>query len=63
MVEVAKAPVHHVKLTLPPTLTGFPGEAEIRYYVKATVTRPGFLKENLRSVSHEIQGRAMDQSE
>ena len=24
----------HVKKTLPPSLTGFPGEAEIRYYIK-----------------------------
>ncbi|KAH6840637.1 hypothetical protein B0I37DRAFT_418648 [Chaetomium sp. MPI-CAGE-AT-0009] len=28
--------------------TGFPGEAEIRYYVKVTVQRPGIFKENWR---------------
>ena len=39
----------HVKRTLPPSLTGFPGEAEIRYYVKVTVNRPSLFKENRRS--------------
>jgi hypothetical protein len=39
----------HVKKTLPPSLTGFPGEAEIRYYVKVTVQRPSLFKENRRS--------------
>jgi hypothetical protein len=39
----------HVKQTLPPSLTGFPGEAEIRYYVKVTVQRPGLFKENRRT--------------
>ncbi|KAH7351022.1 hypothetical protein BKA65DRAFT_536078 [Rhexocercosporidium sp. MPI-PUGE-AT-0058] len=39
----------HVKKTLPPSLTGFPGEAEIRYYVKVTVQRPSIFKENRRS--------------
>ncbi|TGO19115.1 hypothetical protein BTUL_0006g01520 [Botrytis tulipae] len=39
----------HVKRTLPPSLTGFPGEAEIRYYVKVTVQRPSMFKENRRS--------------
>lgn len=48
-VEVAKPSNRHVKKTLPPTLSGFPGEAEIRYYVKATVQRHGFWKENLRA--------------
>ena len=38
----------HVKKTLPPTLSGFPGEAEIKYYVKATVVRPKLWQENLR---------------
>lgn len=46
--EIAKAPTKHVKKTLPPTLSGFPGEAEIRYFVKATVSRHGFWKENPR---------------
>ena len=40
----------HVKKTLPPTLSGLPGEAEIRYYVKVTVQRPAFYKENFRAV-------------
>ncbi|KOS20511.1 hypothetical protein ESCO_005507 [Escovopsis weberi] len=39
----------HTTSTLPPSLTGFPMEAEIRYYIKVTVQRPGFLKENWRS--------------
>ena len=39
----------HVKKTLPPSLTGFPGEAEIRYYVKVTVQRPSIFKENRRN--------------
>ncbi|CAI4215061.1 unnamed protein product [Parascedosporium putredinis] len=41
--------LHHVKRTLPPSLTGFPGMAEIRYFIKATVQRPGILRENWRS--------------
>jgi Arrestin (or S-antigen), N-terminal domain len=41
--------VKHVKKTLPPSLCGFPGEAEIKYYVKATVVRPKFYQENIRS--------------
>jgi hypothetical protein len=40
-----------VKQTLPPSLNGFPGEAEIRYFVKVTVNRPQFYKENPRVVS------------
>jgi hypothetical protein len=40
--------LQHVTKTLPPSLTGFPGEAEVRYYVKVTIQRPGFLKENWR---------------
>ncbi|KAK4982037.1 hypothetical protein LTR66_009522 [Elasticomyces elasticus] len=47
--EVARAPAHHVKKTLPPSLTGFPGEAEIRYFVKVTVNRPTIFKENARA--------------
>lgn len=39
----------HVKRTLPPSITGFPGEAEIRYYIKVTVQRPSLFKENRRS--------------
>lgn len=41
----------HVKRALPPTLARFPGEAEIKYYIKATVKRPKFYQENLRCVS------------
>ncbi|KAI4804995.1 hypothetical protein E4T45_10972, partial [Aureobasidium sp. EXF-8846] len=48
-VEMYKSPHSHVKKTLPPTLVGFPGEAEIRYYVKATVSRPSLFKENVRT--------------
>ncbi|KAK7749198.1 hypothetical protein SLS62_008380 [Diatrype stigma] len=40
--------LNHVKSTLPPSLTGFPAEAEIRYYIKVTIQRPGFFKENWR---------------
>ncbi|PGH14570.1 hypothetical protein AJ80_05890 [Polytolypa hystricis UAMH7299] len=38
----------HIRRALPPSLTGFPGKAEIRYYVKATAARPQFYKENYR---------------
>ena len=40
----------HVKKTLPPSLSGFPGEAEIKYYVKATVIRPKFYQGNIRNL-------------
>ncbi|KAF1966671.1 hypothetical protein BU23DRAFT_315117 [Bimuria novae-zelandiae CBS 107.79] len=50
--EVAKTPTQHIKTTLPPSLSGFPGEAEIRYYVKVTVNRPQFFKENPRAVAN-----------
>ncbi|KAG5973761.1 hypothetical protein E4U55_000304 [Claviceps digitariae] len=40
--------LQHVTRTLPPSLTGYPMEAEIRYYIKVTVQRPGLLKENWR---------------
>jgi hypothetical protein len=39
----------HIKTMLPPSLTGFPGEAEIRYFVKVTVKRPSIFKGNRRS--------------
>jgi hypothetical protein len=32
-------------------LAGFPGEAEIRYFVKVTVNRPQFFKENPRAIA------------
>ncbi|KAH6690337.1 arrestin [Plectosphaerella plurivora] len=38
----------HVTKTLPPSFTGLPRAAEIRYYVKVTIQRPGLLKENWR---------------
>ncbi|KAF2676967.1 hypothetical protein K458DRAFT_320671 [Lentithecium fluviatile CBS 122367] len=50
--EVAKTPTQHVKTTLPPSLSGFPGEAEIRYFVKVTVARPQFFKENPRAIAN-----------
>lgn len=40
--------LNHITKTLPPSLTAFPGECEIRYYIKVTVSRPGLLKENWR---------------
>ncbi|THC98735.1 hypothetical protein EYZ11_001798 [Aspergillus tanneri] len=40
----------HVKKTLPPSLSGFPGEADIKYYLKATIIRPQFYKENIRAI-------------
>ncbi|KAL1958833.1 hypothetical protein VTO42DRAFT_3670 [Malbranchea cinnamomea] len=49
--EVVRPSHYHVRKTLPPSMSGFPGEAEIRYYVKATVVRPQFYKENYRSIS------------
>ena len=48
--EMARDTNRHVKKTLPPSLTGFAGQAEIRYYVKVTVQRPAFYKENFRAV-------------
>ncbi|KAI4195257.1 MAG: hypothetical protein LQ348_002484 [Seirophora lacunosa] len=39
----------HVRKTLPPSLHVFQDQAFIRYYVKATVQRPAFYKENFRS--------------
>lgn len=53
--EVARDSNRHVKKTLPPSLSGFPGEAEIRYFVKATIIRPQFYKENIRSVCSTLQ--------
>ncbi|KAL8684304.1 MAG: hypothetical protein Q9224_006451, partial [Gallowayella concinna] len=39
----------HIKQTLPPTLHYFQDQAIIRYYIKATVVRPAFYKENFRT--------------
>ncbi|KAI9885114.1 MAG: hypothetical protein M1823_003082 [Watsoniomyces obsoletus] len=50
--EIARDPVYHLKAALPPSLSGFPGEAEIRYYVKATVVRPRFYQGNHRTRSN-----------
>ncbi|KAJ5312965.1 hypothetical protein PENANT_c018G09266 [Penicillium antarcticum] len=49
-VEVAKDTNRHVRKTLPPSLSGFPGEADIKYFVKATIIRPQFYKENIRAI-------------
>ena len=49
--DMAQGANAHVKKILPPSLGGMPGEAEIQYYVKATVQRPAFYKENFRAVS------------
>lgn len=46
-IDAPGMPMQHVKATLPPSLY-FPGEAEIRYYIKVTVNRPGLLRENPR---------------
>ncbi|KAL3469445.1 hypothetical protein BJX99DRAFT_241301 [Aspergillus californicus] len=51
-VEMAKQANRHVKRTLPPSLSGFPEMADIKYYVKATVARPQFYKENLRAITN-----------
>lgn len=50
--DMTQGPTAHVKKTLPPTLSGLPGEAEIQYYIKATVQRPAFYKENWRNTSN-----------
>ena len=49
-VEMARETNRHVKKTLPPSLSGFPGTADIRYYMKVTIIRPQFYKENIRAV-------------
>jgi hypothetical protein len=50
--EFARAATHHIKTTLPPSLAGYPGEAEVRYFVKVTVNRPQFFKENPRAIAN-----------
>ncbi|KAI9835422.1 MAG: hypothetical protein M1819_002340 [Sarea resinae] len=50
VLETGREGNRHVKKTLPPSLSGFPGEALIRYYVKVTVVRPQFYKENYRDI-------------
>ncbi len=55
--EMARDRCVHVKKTLPPSLNGFPGEAEIRYFVKVTVVRPQLWKENRRSVRKQCRSK------
>ncbi|EYE94944.1 arrestin (or S-antigen), N-terminal domain protein [Aspergillus ruber CBS 135680] len=50
-VEMARESNRHVKKTLPPSLNGFPGMADIKYYIKATIIRPQFYKENIRAIT------------
>lgn len=47
-VQYGQEPIH-AKLPLPPSMGGLPGEAEIKYFVKATVVRPKFYQENIRN--------------
>ncbi|MBA7494016.1 hypothetical protein ES702_04583 [subsurface metagenome] len=47
-VQFGQEPLH-AKFPLPPTLTAYPGEAEIKYFVKATVVRPKFYQQALRN--------------
>ncbi|KAJ5761410.1 hypothetical protein N7533_003449 [Penicillium manginii] len=49
-VEMARDTNRHVKKTLPPSLSGFAGMADIKYFVKVTVIRPQFYKENIRAI-------------
>ena len=51
MSQMVQGPNAHVKTTLPPSLGGHPGVAEIQYYVKATVQRPAFYKDNYRYIA------------
>lgn len=48
--------LNHVKKTLPPSFVAGPRSAVIRYYVKVTVQRSGFLNPNWR---HELDFRFM----
>ncbi|SPN99538.1 uncharacterized protein DNG_02390 [Cephalotrichum gorgonifer] len=48
--------LRHVTKTLPPSFVGAPHRAEIRYYIKVTVQRPGILRENWR---HHVDFRFM----
>lgn len=58
-VEMARDTTRHVKKTLPPSLSGFPGMAEIEYFIKVTVIRPQFYKENIRSVCPNRKERSL----
>ena len=48
--------LHHAKRTLPPSFVAWPKKAEVRYYIKVTVQRPGLLNPNWR---HQIDFRFM----
>ncbi|KAJ5806886.1 hypothetical protein N7474_010478 [Penicillium riverlandense] len=48
-VEMARDTNRHVKKSLPPSLSGFPGMADIKYYVKVTIIRPQFYSKNIRA--------------
>jgi Arrestin (or S-antigen), N-terminal domain len=52
-IRLLETPAHlqdrHVTKTLPPSLSGFPQMAEIRYFVKVTVGRPSIWKGNRRA--------------
>jgi hypothetical protein len=50
LVEVEQLKYSHVKRILPPSLAEFPGKAEIKYFIKATVERPSRFRENMRSI-------------
>lgn len=54
-VEMARDTNRHVKKTLPPSLSGFPGMADIKYFVKVTVVRPQFYQQNIRTVSTNFE--------
>lgn len=44
--------LRHVTQTLPPSFRNGNDEADVRYYIKVTVQRPGLLKENWRYLVH-----------
>jgi hypothetical protein len=50
LVEIEQLKYSHVKRILPPSLAEFPGKAEIKYFIKATVERPSRFRENMRSI-------------
>ncbi|KAI5778480.1 hypothetical protein EDC01DRAFT_674459 [Geopyxis carbonaria] len=50
-VDFARSAKGHKKGTLPPSLSGIPGDAAwIRYFLKVTVNRPKLFKTNLRQI-------------
>lgn len=49
-VDFAKKATNHVQATLPPSLSGIPGDrAWVRYFLKCTVNRPQFYRMNIRA--------------